>query len=485
MNISVPVFIVWLRNDLRLADNPALHDAVMQAQRTGARILPLYLVEEPSSLGEASCWWLKASLSRLQEDLSRVGAPLLICRGASHVILPALAHEVGAQAVFWNRRHDPLGKAADRIVEEILAAQSVAVHTFNAALLFDPGQVLTQGGSPFQVFTPFWRSCMSKMALDPLSPPLEAPDHVPGMALPLEGLSPDAALPEAQSRELAGFWTPGEAAAFERLSQFIERDLASYHIGRDRPDLSATSRLSPHLHFGEISPRQIWAAMPHGTGEGQEAFWREIGWREFAYHLLYHFPLLTDQPMKAAFAGFSWSADQGALEAWQQGKTGFPIIDAAMRCLLQTGWIHNRARMIAASFLVKDLLIPWQQGQAWFDAYLVDADVACNGVGWQWVSGCGADGAPYFRVFNPVLQGKKFDPQGRFTRRWVPELKALPDRFLHCPWEAPAGVLKEAGVALGRNYPSPIVDHAIARQRALDAYASMSQVRYDEGESSS
>ncbi len=480
-----PVALVWLRHDLRLSDNPALHAAVLRARENGGGVLPVYIMEEPPTFsppGWASRWWLGESLKRLSERFQRAGAPLLVCRGAPHVVLPSLMREMGGGAVYWNRRYDPAGMAVDRIVADVLRAQSVPVETFNAAVLFEPGSILTKGGTPFQVFTPFWRACCAHLEEVPLPAPLGAPAAIPGVHPTPESETVEALFPAGDDhRRLATFWQPGEEAAYERLRRFMIRDMADYEEVRDHPDLERTSGLAASLHFGEISPRQILTAVREENAQGAEAFVRQIVWREFSHHLLFHFPRMSTEPMRQEFASFPWRDDPRALEAWQHGKTGFPIVDAAMRCLRATGGMHNRARMIVASFLVKHLLIPWQQGQAWFWENLVDADCANNAMGWQWVSGCGADGAPYFRIFNPVLQGEKFDKQGRFVRRWVPELQGMPDRFIHRPWDAPMDVLALANVWPGKNYPLPIIDHAVARARALSAYEEIMRKRHEGG----
>ncbi len=446
--------LLWFRQDLRLADHPAL----VAALERGGPVIPIYIEdfasEKPWAPGSASRWWLHHSLAALEKDLHRRGSRLIIRRGASGEVLQALARETGAEAVFWSRRYEPAVIARDAKIKTALLKSGFIADSFNSALLFEPWTLKTQSGTPYQVFTPFWKACLA--APEPAAP-LKAPTTLP---------SPEKWPASETLRDLAllptlgwadGFekeWTPGESGAHQALDQFLDAALFSYAQERDCPSKHGTSRLSPHLHFGEISPRQVWQAVSRrsaqgcarGSFQGGDVYLREIGWREFAYHLLFHFPQTTKTPLRLAFLKFPWVKDQKSEKAWQKGLTGYPIVDAGMRELWATGWMHNRVRMIAASFLVKDLLISWQEGAAWFWDTLVDADLASNTLGWQWTAGCGADAAPYFRVFNPTLQGEKFDPKGDYIRRWVPEV----------------------GTA---DYPKPMVDHREARERALIALA--------------
>jgi deoxyribodipyrimidine photo-lyase len=470
--------LVWFRQDLRLADNPALLSAVA----SGAPVAPVFVLDDSTPgawrPGGAARWWLHHSLSALQRDLDRLGAPLILRRGPAQQVIPALAAEIGAQAVHWNRCYEPFAIARDRALKLALEGRGIAVRSSNAALLHEPWTVATNG-RPYRVFTPYHRACLAKGVPDA---PLAAPERVTSVA----GIASDRLEAwELQPSKpdwaggLRGCWTPGEAGARLRITDFLDHGLASYAERRDEPGEPGTARLSPHLHLGEIGPRQVWhaaevaAASNPAAARGAEAFRRELIWREFAYHLLYHFPELPEQPFQAAFAQFPWRRDSGLLAAWQRGRTGYPLVDAGMRELWSTGWMHNRVRMVAASFLVKHLLQPWTAGEAWFWDTLVDADLANNAASWQWVAGCGADAAPYFRIFNPVLQGQKFDPKGAYVRRWVPELARLPDRFLHAPWTAPADTLAASGVVPGTTYPHPIVAHDVARRRALEAYHGM------------
>jgi deoxyribodipyrimidine photo-lyase len=472
--------IVWFRRDLRLTDNPALHAACERARH----VVALY-VHAPDEDGEwapggASRWWLHHSLARLDESLRARGGRLTIRRGGSLDSLLAVARETGAAQVFWNRLYEPARVAFDARIKATLRDAGLECESFNAALLHEPWQVRTGQGDPFRVFTPFWRACAARLDAQP--PPLAAPPVVPSPTTPAAGLPLEALELVPRIRWDAGLheaWTPGEAAALHRLESFATGALAAYGDGRDRPDHPGTSRLSPHLHFGEIGPRQclavvrgLAAAQPAVQGAA-DAFLRQVGWREFAHHLLHHFPHTPAAPLDARFDAFPWEPNEASVEAWQHGRTGIPLVDAGMRELWHTGWMHNRVRMVTASLLAKNLRQPWLVGDRWFWDTLVDADLANNTLGWQWTAGCGADAAPYFRVFNPVLQAERFDPQRAYLRRWLPELARLPDRWIHCPWEAPPATLAEAGVVLGREYPRPLVDLGDSREAALAAYGSI------------
>lgn len=471
--------IHWFRLDLRLADNPALRAAI---ERGGA-VVPVFIwspeEEAPWQPGGASRWWLHQSLAALDGQLRILGSRLVIQRGPTLGTLRALVKETGASAVFWNRRYEPAVIARDAIVKEALDQDGLAVESFNAALLHEPWTIQNQSGKPFQVFTPFWKHCLNQP--DP-SEPLPTPRTLPVPAKWPKSLVLDELGLEPRLKWAEGFravWQPGESGAADNLKKFLAQAFDHYSDQRNRPDRTGTSRLSPHLHFGEISPRQIWhglarmaskRGLPIGAWRSSQ-FLAEIGWREFAHHLLYHFPHTPTEPLRTDFKKFPWRNNAARLKAWQRGRTGFPIVDAGIRELWATGWMHNRVRMIVASFLVKDLLIDWQEGARWFWDTLVDADLANNTLGWQWTAGCGADAAPYFRVFNPVSQGEKFDPHGDYVRRWCPELAKLPPDWIHQPDKAPVETLRAAGVELGRTYPQPVVSHAIAREVALEVFA--------------
>jgi deoxyribodipyrimidine photo-lyase len=478
MSAESPV-ILWFRQDLRLRDNPALN-AAMARRRP---VLPLYILDDETpgrwKLGGASRWWLHRSLTSLAADLAKLGATLVLRRGRADAVIAELLRETGAAAVHWNRCYEPFAIARDGAIKKTLAAAGIAAESHNGALLTEPWTVCTKQGGPFKVFTPFWNEIRKRT---PERPTL-APASLRGATAPSDRLEEWKLLPRRPdwTGGLREAWRPGEQGAAIRIANFAKAALKTYDGDRDRPALPHTSRLSPHLHWGEISPRQAWHGIAAGAqslgltidGGPAGAWLRQIGWREFTHHLLYHWPTLPEEPWRAEFARFPWRDDGAGLAAWTQGKTGYPIVDAGMRELWHSGWMHNRVRMIAASFLIKDLLIPWQRGEDWFWDTLVDADLAQNAASWQWVAGSGADAAPYFRIFNPVLQGEKFDPDGAYVRRWLPELAGLPGEFIHKPWQAPAEMLQAAGVALGRDYPAPIVDHGAARDRALAALKGM------------
>ncbi len=477
--------ILWFRQDLRLADNPALLHAV----GTGRPILPLYILDQgPATLqtGAASLWWLDKSLRALDASLRARGSRLILRRGDSEAELRRLIGETGADAVFMNRRFEPDAFARDAAIARGLQAEGVACKGSNGTLLARPGTVLNGSGQPYRVFTPFHRALLAA-AVAPSPAPAPA-----GIRTPPEPASDDIdawGLHPVRPDWSRGFdWTPGEAGAEAALAAFLSRGLKSYSKGRDIPAEPATSRLSPHLHFGEISPwRAVEAARSAGTGGRVPAaetdkFLAEIGWREFSAHLLNAFPQITDTAFRPEYDAMPWRDDPAGLEAWKRGRTGYPIVDAGMRELWATGFMHNRVRMVVASFLIKHLLIDWREGEAWFRDTLVDADIASNVQNWQWVAGSGADASPYFRIFNPITQGQKFDADGRYVRRWVPELRGVPDRWLHAPWTAPPEILRDARVRLGADYPRPIVDHDIARKRALDALGTVVASRTAEGD---
>jgi deoxyribodipyrimidine photo-lyase len=467
--------IVWFRDDLRLSDHPAL-DA---AAGSGAPVICLYVLDESAPLrplGGAARWWLAQSLRALEKGLRAVGGTLVLRRGAATKVIPELVRAAGARAVFWNEIAQAPHRAIERELAAALAADGVTAQGFPGDLLVPPEAIRGKDRRGLRVFTPFWKRVL---ALGDPPSPLPAPSRLraamPLASEPLERFGLEPTMPD-WAADLREAWQPGELAAQVRLKHFLEHGANTYASERDRPDREVTSCLSPHLRFGEISPRQVWhAARFVAAGEprlagGIEKFLSELGWREFCRHLLFDHPDLASKSFQAAFDAFRWRRDDAALRAWRRGCTGYPLVDAGMRQLWATGIMHNRVRMVVASFLVKHLLIDWRDGEAWFWDTLVDADAGSNPANWQWVAGSGADAAPYFRVFNPVLQGATFDPDGSYVRRWVPELGRLPAPLIHSPWSAAPLELAGAQVELGITYPHPIVEHRNARARALATY---------------
>jgi deoxyribodipyrimidine photo-lyase len=472
-----PPTLLWFRHDLRLADHPALAAAIAN----DGKVLPVFVLDDEAAgayrYGGASRWWLRHSLAALAHDLAQRGAPLLIARGRAETIIPALAAGIGATAIHAGRAVEPWARAQTRRVHEALDGAGRALHLYTTTILREPHGFVSGSGTPYAVYTPFSKAMFA--AGEP-GETLPAPQRIAGAETPPGGesleslcLYPVAGEPD-WAAEFGDHWQPGAAGAAARLARFIAGPLKRYADDRNTPGIEGSSGLSPHLRWGEISARQAWhAARAAGDGKGIETWLKEILWREFSYHLLWHRPELPERNLRPDFDAFPWRRDATLLRAWQQGRTGYPIVDAGMRQLWRTGWMHNRVRMIAASVLVKHLLQPWQDGEAWFRDTLVDADLASNSASWQWVAGCGTDAAPYFRVFNPILQGLKFDTEGSFVRRWVPELAKLPAAFIHKPWEAPAELLAAAGVTLGGNYPRPLIDPMEGRDRALAAFAAL------------
>lgn len=463
--------LYWLRQDLRVSDNPALSAAL----RAGPTVA-VYVLDEvdPWKWGAASRWWLHRSLVALGASLTKMGIPLILRRGDPAQMIPRLAIELGVSQLHASRLYSRPAIARDAAIAQALSCEGIAWHDHNAALLQEPWQIQPKSADFYKVYSPFSRAVMQ----EPVPPALPIPKKQAAPALIVTSDDIDAwGLLPTQPDWTTGFadWKPGERGAHDRLQALLESGIRHYSEGRDRPDKPYSSRLSPHLAFGEIGPRQIWHAI-HATGEidaNRTTFLKEIVWREFAAHTLYHQPHLPDRPLDERFAAFPWQDAPDHLKAWQRGQTGYPIVDAGMRQLWQTGWMHNRVRMIVASFLIKHLLIPWQEGERWFWDTLVDADLASNAFNWQWVAGSGADAAPYFRIFNPMLQGQKFDPDGSYVRQYVPELARLPNKLIHTPWEASPVELAAAGIRLGQTYPAPIVDHAAARTRALAGFKAL------------
>ena len=446
--------LLWFRRNLRLSDNAAL----IAAAESGRPVIPVYIIDD-QDVGGASRWWLHHSLISLDRDLRQLGSSLVLRSGAPDKVLTEIAEQAGATALYYTRRYEPVSRRQEDEVQAALS-EAIAVHVSDDSYLHNPETVATRTGSPYRVFTPFWKAA-NAIGDPPL--PLPVPESITFArhSLVSSRLADLNLLPTVPdwAQGLRDTWVPGESSALDRIDE-LEPQVQDYDQQRDRPDLDATSRLSPHLHFGEVSVRQVWHATKQlsirlRNGRGANALLRQLYWRDFSTYLIFHFPTLPDKPLRTEFEDFPWSGNKSQLRAWQRGATGYPIVDAGMRQLRQTGWMHNRVRMIAASFLVKDLLIPWQAGAAWFLDNLVDADLANNSASWQWVAGCGTDAAPYFRVFNPTLQASKFDPHSHYAHRWIPELTD----------------------GAQSNYPTPIVDHGMARRRALEAYQAIKGIR--------
>jgi deoxyribodipyrimidine photo-lyase len=461
--------LLWFRQDLRVHDQAAL-----RAAAEAGPVLPVYVLDEGADWAEggASRWWLHGSLVSLAAALEKLGAALVLRRGHAGTIIPRLAEEIGAAAVHAGFAHEPAWRARDASIAAALEKSGRRLVLHRVATLADPEKIRSRTGTIYGMYTPFARAV--EEAGEPPDP-LPAPRTLTPVALPpASDRLDDWALLPAKPDWAGGFrdtWAPGEAGAMARLTEFLDSAAEDYDVGRNLPGKHGTSMLSPHLHFGEISPNTAWhACRQRGGGEGRKTFLRELIWRDFAAYLLRHHDRMPEEPLRPAFATLPWRRDADAMKAWQRGQTGVPIVDAGMRQLWQIGWMHNRVRMITGSFLVKHLLLSWQDGEAWFWDTLVDGDLASNAANWQWVAGVGIDAQPYFRVFNPVSQGEKFDAQGAYVRRYVPEIAALPDRYLHAPWLAPPMVLAQAGITLGKTYPAPIVDLAMGRERALEVY---------------
>ncbi len=470
--------LLWFRQDLRLADNSALEAAVDR----GEPICAVYVLDSENlrALGGASRWWLHHSLASLQADLATSGGHLHLFQGDSQEIISRLCASKDLDSLHLNRCYEPEAAALEQRIYKSVQS-TVEVHRYSGTLLFEPELIVKDDGSPYKVFTPFYKSCLKHPSTGRRAEQTSYGnwfiEPVPGSCT-LEQLALLPTKPD-WAGSLRDSWQPGEQGAQAKLDIFLESAVAGYKTDRDIPAIDGTSQVSPHLHFGEISPRVIWHQVEHAAKqtpkfqEGATAYLRELVWRDFAYYLLHHWPTLPKAPFRPEFINFPWQEDARLRELWSKGQTGYPLVDAGMRQLWQTGWMHNRVRMVVASFLVKHCLQHWKHGEAWFWDTLVDADLANNTASWQWAAGCGADAAPYFRIFNPTLQSQKFDSQGDYIRQYVPELAALPAKYIHEPGKAPAPVLEDAGVELGVNYPLPIVEHKMARERALAAHKAM------------
>jgi deoxyribodipyrimidine photo-lyase len=471
--------IVWFRNDLRLADNPALRAAV----DSGCPVIPLFIFDNISPnhwpIGAASKWWLHHSLSSLKSELEKKGSHLTILSGSSETELFKLVKATGARSVYWNRRYETDLMAVDKSIKNTLKKQEIVAKSFHSHTLAEPGTVKNKQDKPYQVYGAFWRAYAS---IGEFRSPLAEPRTITSPGAPSGCCSIDSLRLVSKKQwhsEFPNHWQPGSAGAKIAAREFFSKSANAYKDQRDIPSIDGTSTLSPHLAFGEISAQTLWqTASSNGkVTDGVETFMKQLVWRDFSYSLLFNFPETTHEPLRKEFLNFPWSPNEVSFNAWKKGTTGYPVVDAGMRQLWQTGWMHNRVRMITASFLVKHLLVPWQQGAEWFWDTLLDADLANNTMGWQWTAGCGADAAPYFRIFNPILQGQRFDPSGEYVKRWVPELESLPKKHIHSPWKASDAELRDANIQLGVSYPKPIVDHNMARGRALASYEQMKEKR--------
>lgn len=471
--------ILWFRQDLRLTDNPALHALARDSKKIIAVFIDDSADQTVSRLGSASRVWLHHSLLALNASMGAFGGKLLVLQGDAASVLDKLIVETGADRLYWNRCYDPVTRQRDEQIKASLSKQ-IEVHSFNGLLLREPWELGKDDGTPYRVFTPFWRRlALTLPGPSPLTRPrnlvFTTPRKQPAGNAAIAAL---ALLPKIRwDQPMIESWQVGELAAMRQLKRFVAKEISDYASNRNIPGVFGTSRLSPHLHFGEISARQVIHYLYRKSSDvtdknsSSETWAREIGWREFATHLLFHFPAMVEQPLDKRFLKFRWARHTEAhYKAWQEGMTGVPIVDAGMRELWQTGWMHNRVRMIVGSYLIKNLSVRWQHGERWFRDTLVDADLGSNVMGWQWVAGCGADAAPFYRVFNPVLQGEKFDPEGHYVRRWVPELVDVPDRFLHQPWELPE-------TERPFDYPAPLVDLKSSRQRALMAFEALKKAQ--------
>ena len=460
--------IVWFQNDFRLHDNAALYEA----SRSGKPIIPLY-IHAPEEEGKwlttgAAKAWLHFSLEKFADDIKNLGAPLLIRKASSSLEeIQKIIKETKADCIYWNKRHEPHFVERDRMIFKNLQSSGIDIRCFVAHSLFDPKSIKNQQGDPYRVYTPFSKYCFSELEAEPPKP---KPKKIEKLKIKIPSLEPKnlKLLPQIRwDKKLWEHWDVGEEAAIKKIKAFKKR-IQNYDKDRDFPSIDGVSKISPHLHFGEISSRRIWKEL--GFSPKTSPYLRQIIWRDFAIYSLLYSPDMPKKNINSKFDKFPWKKNKGAFEKWKKGQTGYPIVDAGMRELWQTGWMHNRVRMIAGSFLIKDLFIDWRKGQDWFWETLLDADLANNAFGWQWVAGSGLDAAPYFRIFNPITQGQKFDPNGQYIRRYIPELEKLPNKYLHAPWTAPPLLLQQLGIQLGKTYPRPMVDHKTAREEALEAF---------------
>jgi len=474
--MSSDPILVWLHSDLRLDDNPAL----FAAAQTKRPVVPIFIFDESTNkkwkLGGASRWWLHHALEDLSSQFEELGSKLLIFLGNTEEVLAQLKSDYPDCALYFHRRYTQSEREQDAKIRELFSDREVK--DFSGNLLYEPELIKTKQGNPYQVYTPYWNACLD---YGQPAKPVAAPKNLisPSRWVKSTPLADLKLLPSIDwDGGMKSFWEPTVEGARKLFQKLREKKLDQYKEGRDLPAEDGTSKFSPYLHFGQLSIRRLWHELytrPVKKAESKTQYLKELVWRDFAYHLIYHFPHTDLQPLREDFKRFPWSSEKKILRAWQKGQTGYPMVDAGMRQLWTTGWMHNRVRMVVASFLVKHLLLPWQEGALWFWDTLVDADLASNTMGWQWSAGCGADAAPYFRIFNPMTQSEKFDATGAYLREWVPEISKLEDKYIHAPWSAPADALAKAGIVLGKSYPKPIVDHKESRDRALKAFESISK----------
>jgi len=472
--------IYWFRQDLRLNDNLALNSIVEKSDY----IIPIYIVDENFNLGGASKWWLHSSLRSLDASLREKNSKLFFFKGDPKEILKKLIYDYKIKSIYWNRLYDKLSIKRDTEIKNIFNSKDVEIVSFKGSLINEPWTTKNKSGAFFKVFTPYWNKCLEDIKPIKL---LKSPEKIKTifikspLSLPLEDLK---LVPKNSkwTKLLSFHWVAGEKQALKNFNYFKNNILENYEMGRDRPDKNYTSKLSPHLHFGEISAEKIFLEIYKKkilAFKSKKKFLAEIGWREFSYNLLFNYPHIRTNPIKEKFKKFPWKKNAKHLKAWQNGKTGFPIVDAGMRQLYQTGWMHNRVRMIVGSFLCKNLLIHWREGEKWFFDKLVDADIASNSAGWQWIAGCGADAAPYFRVFNPLTQGLKFDSDGKYVKKFIPELEKIPSNRVHAPWKLDENDQLKFNCILGKHYPKPIVSLSESRERALEAFSTLKMTNYE------
>ena len=474
--MSERIGVHWFRLDLRLNDNPSLEELSKNVDK----ILPIYIYDPAVEIGSASRCWLEKSLENLNEELNKLDSKLFIYKGDSKSIINEILNDKKISHVYWNRLYDKKSIKRDKDIKSLLIKKSIICNSFNGYLLNEPWNIKNKSGSFFKVFTPFWKASFAQ-SLDQAFFSFSSKNYNFSKNHIIQNLSVNDLKINYPNKEwmkkILNDWDVGEIAAKSKLKKFIKTKLNNYNSGRDRPDIEYTSKLSPHLHFGEISPKKIFSEVISSKidEKNKMKFLSEIGWRDFSYNLIFYYPEMKNEPIQSKFTKFPWSTNKTFLKNWQNGQTGVPIIDAGMKELYSIGWMHNRVRMIVGSFLTKNLLIHWKDGEKWFFDTLLDADIGSNTAGWQWISGCGADASPYFRIFNPVLQGKKFDPEGHYVRKFIPSLNKIPKEHIHSPWEMSIEDQKKYNFILGKDYPSPIVDLSDTRKRALAAFKTLSE----------